>query len=732
MSLRERIKLALGAATLALGSAEDFERTVQRRLFMCMTIFFLIALAVYGPIYFAQHRLALGWACVLAVAGNLLFLAWAVRTGRYTGPFRAFGVFAFVMLAGVTLQQGDALPAAGWWLSVIPFLLAGGGLYFMAIASVLAFIAVVTLLHFGVPTGVPFLPFEPVVEPWRRYAAVVGSELLTLSLIVLTMRWRVELARALDAARAAAREASDTKARFLAHMSHEIRTPLNGIIGAAELLDSPRLSDDQRMQLLAMQRQSAKTLLALVNDVLDVAKLDAGKVVLEAQPVFLRGVVFEANELFSVQAYGKGIELSSSCNPDVPQTFLGDPVRLRQIVNNLVSNAVKFTARGGVHIHLSVEGIDPRDCEPPDRTRVVRIDVVDSGPGISPDQQARLFNPFTQADASIARRFGGTGLGLNIARELARLMGGRIELRSTLGTGSSFALVVPLTVDSQALEWQKPARRSDVVLATANRGLERHLKSLLYELKVDPVSIGALPDAAELEPCRLLLVDAPLLPLTDLRGWLEAHARAGRRVVVLTPLGADAVLGLPDDALLLYKPVRRKALEGVLGTLASHAVLPADIDDDSPKKALHGRHVLVVEDNPVNQVVVQAMLAELGATCVIAGDGREALACIAAETFDTVLMDMHMPEMDGLTATRALRQREQQTGAPRMPVIAMTANAESDDGAACLHAGMDAFLSKPFGLPQLRRCLARHAWPQATQATTSEPTPEPTPKPKPR
>jgi len=718
MSLRERLTAVLGATTLAPGNAEDFERTVQRRLFMYMNGFFLCAMLAYGAIYFVQHRSELAWMCVLGGAGNLAFLIWALRSGRYTAPLRALGAFSFVLLAGVTLQQGATLPAAGWWLSVIPFLLAGGGLYFMAMGSVLAFIMIVTLLHFGVPSGVSLMSIENTVEPWRRYAAVVGSELLALSLIVLAMRWRIELARALDAAHAAAREAGDAKARFLAHMSHEIRTPLNGIIGAAELLDSPRLSDDQRMQLLSLQRQSAKTLLALVNDVLDVAKLDAGKVVLESQPVFLRGVVFEANELFSVQAYGKGIELSSSCNPDVPQTFLGDPVRLRQIVNNLVSNAVKFTARGGVHIHLSVEGVDPRNTEPAEHTRVVRIEVVDSGPGISPEHQARLFNPFTQADASIARRFGGTGLGLNIARELARLMGGRIEVRSTLGAGSSFALLVPLQVDSQALEWHKPARRTDVVLATANRGLERHLKSLLYELKVDPVSIPALPDDAELAPCRLLLVDAPLLQAVDLRRWLEGHARAGRRVVVLTPLGTDAVVGLPDDALLLYKPVRRKALEAVLGTLTAHTDALAEADDAaSPKKTLDGLHVLVAEDNPVNQVVVQAMLAELGATCVIAGNGQEALDCIAAERFDVVLMDMHMPELDGLSATRALREREQQTGAPRMPVIAMTANAESDDGAACLTAGMDGFLSKPFGLAQLRRCLTRHLSPQRTPST---------------
>jgi len=558
MSLREQLKTAFAASTPELVRADELERSVQRRLFFCMAAVFIAATAIYGTVYALQHRTAIAAMCAAGGTGSVLCAAWALRTQRYVWPLRILCGYVFVLLGWATLQQGEMLPAAGWWLSVVPFILAGGGLYYMAIGSVLAFIAIVTLLHVGVPAAIPTLADEANVQPWRRYAAVIGSELLALTLIVLSMRWRLEMARALDAARAMAHDAGDVKARFLAHMSHEIRTPLNGIIGAAELLDSPRLSNDQRMQLLGLQRQSAKTLLALVNDVLDVAKLDAGKVTLEAQPVFLRGVVFEANELFSVQAYGKGIELSSSCNPDVPQTFLGDPIRLRQIVNNLVSNAVKFTSKGGVHIHLSVEGVDPREPPLASGRRLVRIEVVDSGPGITPEQQQRLFQPFAQADTSVARRFGGTGLGLNIVRELARLMGGRIELRSTVGVGSSFALVVPLAVESAAPSWQVPSRRHDVVLVTANRGLERHLKSLLHELNVEPTSMASLPAETALASCRLLLVDAPLLPATQVRAWLTGQALAGRRVAVLTPLGADAVVGLPDDALLVYKPVRRK------------------------------------------------------------------------------------------------------------------------------------------------------------------------------
>jgi signal transduction histidine kinase/CheY-like chemotaxis protein len=683
-------------------SFEALERLIQQRMFAAMAGLIGLATAVYGGIYAVQRKAGLAWLCAVACTVTLGCAAWAARTRRFVGPLRTVGLVMLALLCWVTLQQGEGLPAAGWWLSVIPFMMAGAGLHYLAIGCVVAFVAVVSVLHFGPPAAVPGLVPELGVEPWRRYAAVVGSELLALTLIILTMRWRVEVARALDDARTATRDAMEVKARFLANISHEIRTPLNGIIGASDLLDSPRLSSDQRLQLLGLQRQSARTLLALVNDVLDVAKLEAGKVTLEIQPLFLRGVVFEANELFSVQAHGKGIELSSSCNPDVPQSFLGDPVRLRQIVNNLVGNAVKFTAEGGVHIHLSMD-----DAEAPQRDteRWVRIEIVDSGIGISEAQLGRLFAPFTQADTSTTRRFGGTGLGLSISQELARLMGGRIEVRSTVAVGSSFALVLPLPVQGQALTWQPPSRRSDVLLVTANRGLERHVKSLLFELNVEPVCLAGLPADAGLDGCRLLLVDAPLLRMPDVPAWLAGHAAAGRQVAILTPLGADTVVGAPHGALMVYKPVRRKSLQAVLDAIDPGGARGADAAErDGP---LTGLHVLVADDNPVNQVVVQAMLAELGATSVVVNDGREALACALEDRFDLVLMDMHMPRLDGLAATAALRREEVLGTKTRLPVVAMTANCEADEGAACARAGMDGFLSKPFGLTELRRCLDR-------------------------
>jgi two-component system, NarL family, sensor histidine kinase BarA len=642
-----------------------------------------------------------------AIIVSMACLIHAVRNGTYEQAFRVFAIFLFACLSIVTLRQGPDLPAAGWWLSTLPFILASAGFHYLAIGSAVAFLAIVSSMFFGFTASLE-VPGDMVLAPTRHYIAIVGSQLVAMWLIIMAMRSRAEVMNALELARAEAAEAAAIKSRFLANMSHEIRTPLTGIIGAAEVLDSTDLSPAQRLQILGLQRRSAQTLLALVNDVLDFAKLGDGRVVLEERPLHLRGVVIEANELFSMQAFGKGIELSSSCNPDVPQSFLGDAVRLRQVVNNLVGNAVKFTAKGGVHIHLSIDPVDEARNPPIEGRRWVRVEVVDSGCGVPEHQLPMLFEAFVQADATVTRRFGGTGLGLSIAHELVKLMGGRIEVRSSVGQGSSFSVVVPLTAESKELACLPLSRRTDVVLAIANRGLERHLKSLLHELKVEPIAIDRLPIAGELEPCQLLLVDAPLLNAPNASAWLAAHATTRRRIAILTPLGSDAVVDLPRGAVLIYKPVRKQALEAILSSAGVSPPAIAGTPADRPR-VFAGVHVLVVEDNPVNQVVVQAMLAELGATSTVAGNGREALDCIAGEPFDLVLMDVHMPELDGLSATRALREREAAAGARRLTVVAMTATAESEDGPVCEQAGMDGFLSKPFGLTDLKRCLERFA-----------------------
>jgi signal transduction histidine kinase len=386
-----------------LPSTQDLEQAARRPLFIALSLFAALLVSFYALAFLLEGKRLLALMAGLVLLAVAACAAAACRSGRFSGPLRGLTVSLFAVLGLVTLQQGPALPAAGWWLSVLPFILAGAGLYHLAIGAVLGFLAIFAVVSLG--GALPFLPAEPTVEPWRRYAAVVGSELLALVLIIVAMRSRARVAQALEAARAAAAEAAAVKARFLANMSHEIRTPLTGIIGAAEVMDSPGLSDAQRHQLLALQRQSAHTLLALVNDVLDFGKLEAGQMRLERRPLDPRAIVFEANELFSMQAFAKGVELSSSCNPDVPQTVFGDALRLRQIVDNLVSNAVKFTDKGGVHVHLSVDA--PAAGEPADR-RTLRIEVVDSGVGISPDRLPRLFDAFVQADDTVTRRFGGT------------------------------------------------------------------------------------------------------------------------------------------------------------------------------------------------------------------------------------------------------------------------------------------------------------------------------------
>jgi signal transduction histidine kinase/ActR/RegA family two-component response regulator len=686
-------------------SSDELEHGVQRRMFNMLAGFIGVIASAYCLVYTirGQHHLAAVSGLSAVTTAACLLAAW--RSGQFAWPMRVLVTLVFAAMSLLTLEQGRDMPATGWWLSIVPFLLAGSGLYRMAIVAVFAFIGIVTWMHFG-SSATPVA-----VEPWRRYVSVIGSETLALLVISVGMRTRARVAQALDTARAAAQDAAATKASFLAHMSHEIRTPLTGIIGAAEVLASNDLSEAQRAQLLSLQRQSAGTLLALVNDVLDFAKLEAGQMPLEVQPLRLRDLVFESNELFAMQAFAKNIDLTSSCSPDVLPAFFADPLRLRQIVNNLVGNAVKFTERGEVHVHLSMEALP----ETAGGRRWVRISVNDTGPGIPLEQVPRLFDPFTQAEDSARRRNGGSGLGLSISQDLARLMGGRIEVDSRVGHGSTFALVVPLLSEVRDTTPAIPKMRPDVVLATTSPGLTRHIISLLTQLDVAPRVLSHLPSADEMSSCRALLVDAPLLPRTGALAWLTEQERTGRHVAVMTPLGADAVVGAPEGVHLIYKPVRLEALGAVLLSGRKEETSPAHAEPLPPPPPLTALRVLVAEDNPVNQVVIQAMLSELGVTSTVTDNGRDALAEALSSSYDLVLMDVHMPEMDGLHATWELRAQERQRGTRPVSVVAMTARTEHDDEAACFAAGMDSFLPKPFGLGQLRRCLEQIAARQAAR-----------------
>ena len=691
-------------------TADDLERAMQRRFFSLMLSFAVLSTSAFAFTFAWQRQWTPAVVNATITLVSLACARWAWTTGRTDWPMRTVSTVMIALLGWQTLQQGAELPAAGWWLSVVPFILAGAGLHRMAVGAVVVFIAIVTVLFFGPGVDAFGLALGNDVGPTRRYVAVVGSEFLALALILTAMHRRRAAAQAIELARATAVNAVAAKARFLAHMSHEIRTPLNGVIGTAELLRSSRLEETQRAQLLALQEKSARTLLALVNDVLDWTKLEAGKVTLEARSLDLRGLVFETNELFALQAYNKGIELTSSCNPDVPRNFIGDATRLRQILDNLVGNAVKFTSQGGVHIHLSVDAGDAAKSARRGSSPSVRVEVADSGLGIDPERLKSLFKAFSQADHSITRRYGGTGLGLAISLELARLMGGRIDVTSELGRGSTFALVVPLEAAQRTRAITPAKPRSDVLLASASPGVQRHLTTILHDLGIEPLVVRELPLPVPAPGCRLLLVDAPLLAsLADPRAWMERQAEAGKRVVVITPLGSDMAVGAPKDAVLLYKPVRRRSLKAVLDALEHKPCASQAPLTPARPACTAGPRVLLVEDNAVNQIVVQAMLTELGASSVVASNGHKALQCLAAEAFDLVLMDMQMPEMDGLTATHQWRMVEAARCSSRIPVVAMTANSPAEALAACRSAGMDGFLAKPFGMSELRAALANRA-----------------------
>ncbi len=674
--------------------------------------------AVFYPAYALAFqytgRPIIALACMISLLVSAGVSLWGLRRARPHAALQALLVVYFVHFSGLTWFQGGLSAPALWWLSAVPMvcLLAGLQIQGVVMAALLGFQLVaiyVAEANMALPQALALWQ-QPETE--RLLASLSACTVLT-ALMVASLHWRRVMGMELDRARDEAMEAVNIKARFLANMSHEIRTPLNGLVGAADLLRLESLTREQRIQLLSLQQQSSKTVLALVDDILDWSKLKAGQMTVETRPLNLCSLVFGANQLFSVTAFDKGIELSTSADPDVPPQLLGDATRLRQIVNNLVSNAVKFTTKGGVHIHVS---IDKPATRLPAGHRLVRVSVSDTGIGIAPRHRDSLFDEFSQADGTITRRFGGTGLGLAICHDLAKLMGGRIEVDSTPGEGSTFSLVVPLRVGStpSQVDTALPgAEQLDVVLACASEGLARHVGTLLREFRVRHTWLTALPTPSAFQhqgdAAHLLLVDAALLPQApeDIGAEWRRFAEHGVTVVVMTPFSGDSVLGPIAHASLLYKPIRRSSLRSVLmGLIAGQPVSEPDSRFDT-LPARMSRQVLLVEDNPVNQIVCKAMLNQVGCEVVLADNGQQALDLLAGRRFDLVLMDLQMPVMDGLTATRELRRREERERLARTPVVAMTANTEADIQPGAPGWIFDGFLAKPFVLKHLTDCLKR-------------------------
>jgi signal transduction histidine kinase/ActR/RegA family two-component response regulator len=486
----------------------------------------------------------------------------------------------------------------------------------------------------------------------------------------------------LEIARSTALDMAHARTAFLAHMSHEIRTPLNGLLGMLALsMDGP-LTAEQRQQLL-IAHDSGKVLVELLNDILDLSKFDAGQLELERIAFDLGTMIEDTANLLSQNA-APSVELTCLIDPDFPALVLGDPTRVRQIVSNLLSNALKFTRVGRVDVRLT------------QHDGTVRIEVCDTGIGIAQDAQAKIFEPFTQAEAAITRQFGGTGLGLTLTHNLCGAMRGELSIESRRGIGSRFRVDLPLPAHAPA-PVLPPLKGRVVVVSAAGSGLVELLGQLLPAWGIDYQHFDANNARHDLTP-DLLITDCPDC-LVDVRPSTSVP------ILLVTAYGNF----MASEQVNALAPLQQQARP--LGRLSLHQTLArtlcADDDHDNAhfrreQPRVHRARILLVEDNPVNQLVAKGMLGKLGCEVVISSHGGEALEALARDTFDLVLMDCNMPVMDGYEATRLIRQNSDWRD---LPIIALTANAMPEERERCKTAGMSDYLAKPFHREELSSLL---------------------------